>query len=86
MTNQERYSLRTARRIKEISQDEMAEKLGIHRNTYASWEEHPEDISMKNASIISEILGMPVEKLIFYVDDSTKCRASENKIDAENYK
>ncbi|MCR5450667.1 MAG: helix-turn-helix transcriptional regulator [Solobacterium sp.] len=86
MTTIERYSLRTARRIKEISQDEMAEKLGIHRNTYASWEEHPEDISMKNASIISEILGMPVEKLIFYADDSTKCRVSGNKIDAEDYK
>ena len=61
------------RLAKGISQEQMAEKCGVHRNTYASWEENPEDISVKNAKIIANALGESVD-LIFFDNDSTKCR------------
>lgn len=61
------------RLAKGISQEQMAEACGVHRNTYASWEENPEDISVKNAKIIASALGESVD-LIFFNNNSTKCR------------
>ena len=51
----------------------MASKCGVHRNTYASWEENPESVSIKNAKIIAKALGENVNT-IFFDEDSTKCR------------
>lgn len=56
------------RLAKEISQEQMAEKCGVHRNTYAAWEERPEDISIKNAKIIANALGESVDR-IFLTDN-----------------
>lgn len=53
------------RLAKEISQEQMAEKCGVHRNTYAAWEERPEDISIKNAKIIATALGESVDRIFF---------------------
>lgn len=53
------------RLAKEISQEQMAEKCGVHRNTYAAWEERPEDISIKNAKIIANALGESVDRIFF---------------------
>lgn len=58
-------SLKQWRLAKEISQAEMADKCGVHRNTYASWEEHPEEISVKNAVIIANALQESVDKIFF---------------------
>ena len=61
------------RLAKELSQDQMAQKCSVHRNTYASWEENPENVSIKNAKIIAQALGENVNT-IFFDGDSTKCR------------
>lgn len=53
------------RLAKEISQEQMAEKCGVHRNTYAAWEDRPEDISIKNAKIIANALGESVDRIFF---------------------
>lgn len=58
-------TIRQWRLAKEISQEQMAEKCGVHRNTYAAWEERPEDISVKNAKIIANVLGESVNKIFF---------------------
>ncbi len=58
-------TIRQWRLAKEISQEQMAEKCGVHRNTYAAWEERPEDISVKNAKIIANALGESVNKIFF---------------------
>ena len=42
-------SLKQWRLAKEISQEKMAAACGVHRNTYAAWEENPDDISVGNA-------------------------------------
>lgn len=66
MSKEERISLRSARMMRGITQAEMAEKLDVHRNTYVNWEEHPEDISMKNARRICEILDLTADDIIFF--------------------
>lgn len=66
MSKEERISLKSARMMRGITQSEMAEKLGVHRNTYASWEEHPEDISIKNADEICKILKLTADDIIFF--------------------
>lgn len=53
------------RLAKGLSQDYMAERCGVHRNTYAAWEEHPEDISIKNALIIAQCFGETVNNIFF---------------------
>lgn len=58
-------SLKQWRLIKELSQEKMAEKCGVHRNTYASWEEKPDNVSVKNAKIIAKALGESVNTIFF---------------------
>jgi transcriptional regulator with XRE-family HTH domain len=60
------------RLAKGLSQDEMAKKCNVHRNTYANWEENPDGISVGNAKIIAEALNEPID-IIFFASDSTKC-------------
>lgn len=53
------------RLVKGFSQESMAEKCGVHRNTYAAWEENPDNISVKNAKLIAEALGESVNTIFF---------------------
>lgn len=71
-------TLKQWRLAKEISQEEMARKCGVHRNTYASWEENPDNISVKNAKIIAKALHESVNT-IFFDENSTKCRDDKTK-------
>ena len=64
------------RLAKEISQEEMAFKCGVHRHTYASWEENPDNVSVGNAKKIAAALGESVNT-IFFNEESTKCRLEE---------
>lgn len=72
-------SLKQWRLAKEISQTEMATKCGVHRNTYAAWEENPDEISIGNAKIIARVLRESVDT-IFFNGDSTKCSFKENEL------
>ena len=53
------------RKAKEISQERMAEYLGIHVNTYINWEKEPEKISIENSQKIAEIFGIPINDILF---------------------
>lgn len=59
------------RLAKGLSQEDMAKKCNVHRNTYATWEDNPDSISVGNAKIIAEALGESVN-IIFFADESTK--------------
>lgn len=59
------FTLRQLRLAKEISQEKMAEELGIHRNTYASLEENPGKISIDQAKAIALILEVSVDAIFF---------------------
>lgn len=58
-------SLREWRRVKEISQEEMAEKLNIHVNTYMNWEKNPGKIGFLKAVEISKILNVSLDDISF---------------------
>lgn len=58
-------SVKQWRMAKGLSQEQMATVCGVHRNTYASWEEKPEDISVKNAVLISRALGEDINDVFF---------------------
>lgn len=53
------------RLAKGISQEQMASECGVHRNTYAAWEENPEEVSVKNAKIIARVLGESIDSIFF---------------------
>jgi DNA-binding XRE family transcriptional regulator len=43
----------------------MASLLGIHENTYRSWEKNPRHISVINAYKISDILNVGIDEIKF---------------------
>ena len=61
-------SLRAWRRAKDITQQDMADRLQIHVNTYQKWEDRPETISISYATKISEILGVSLNDIEFVTE------------------
>lgn len=57
------FTLKQWRLAKELSQEYMAEKCGVHRNTYASWEEDPDSITIRNAKLIADALAESVDTI-----------------------
>lgn len=53
------------RRAKNITQQAMADRLGVHVSTYLNWEKKPGQITIENAIKISEILEVPLNDIIF---------------------
>lgn len=60
-----RFTVREYRRMREISQTEMAEMLGIHVNTYIAWEKDPKKIPVDKAMNICNIFGVDIDSIIF---------------------
>ena len=59
-------TLREWRAYIDFNKQEMAKALKIHPSTYANWEEHPEDIKMRDAARIAELLKCEVSQIIFF--------------------
>ena len=74
MTQQ--FSLKSARALRNYTQQEMADLLGVHCNTYADWEKHPENVRIKDAKRIASVLELPVSA-IFYGPYTTNCGEDE---------
>lgn len=60
-----KYTVKQARMLAGFTQDEMAKKLNIHRDTYRNMEKHPEKISFLMGNKISNITQIPIEKIFF---------------------
>ena len=58
-------TLREWRRAKEISQQAMADKIGVHVNTYMKMEKRPNKIAIEDAVKISVILAVPMDQINF---------------------
>jgi DNA-binding XRE family transcriptional regulator len=58
-------TLRQWRRAKEITQEKMADTLGVHVNTYQNWEEDPGKISIDKAFAIADFLGISINEINF---------------------
>lgn len=59
------------RRARGISQEKMAEDLGVHINSYTRWEKNPLEIRYGNALTIANILNVSLDDILF-VCDTTK--------------
>ena len=64
------FSVKQARQYAGFTQMEMAQKLGVSRDTYRKIELSPESASVALAKKISEIVGIPIDQ-IFFAQDST---------------
>lgn len=62
-------TVREWRRAKEISQAEMAKRLGVHVNTYQNWEKKPKTITIENGVKIAKALEVPMNDIDFSVDE-----------------
>lgn len=65
-------SMKAWRKAKDLTQSEMAERLGIHVNTYINWESNPQNISISNCICIASVLGVSFNDIIFLPSKSTK--------------
>ncbi|OAB35678.1 hypothetical protein PMSD_11740 [Paenibacillus macquariensis subsp. defensor] len=58
-------TVRKARLISGFTQNEIAESLGVHVNTYMRWEKSPEDMSIKAAKKFSRVVKIGFEDIFF---------------------
>lgn len=62
--------LKEARKAARYSQEEVAGKLGISRQTYAKMEKEPGLITIDDAKKLSELFGVAVSEIFFGSNDS----------------
>ena len=58
-------SIRSVRRAKDITQQDMADSLQIHVQTYRKIEENPESATIAQARQIADRLGVAYDDLLF---------------------
>lgn len=64
------FTVKQARQYAGFTQREMAEMLGISRDTYRKIEQSPEDATVATAKRISEVVGISIDQ-IFFANKST---------------
>jgi DNA-binding XRE family transcriptional regulator len=58
-------TLKQARLMREKTQEEMAEQLGVHVQTYRKIEENPDDTTIAQAKTISSFLNFRYDEIFF---------------------
>lgn len=61
----EKLTVKQHRLVREISQEEMAERIGVHVQTYRAWEENPEKISIEKAKKIAAAFDVSPNEIFF---------------------
>lgn len=61
----EKLTLKQYRLIRDLTQEQMAEIIGVHINTYRNWEESPGKISIDKAKKIAQALSISVNEVFF---------------------
>lgn len=67
-----KITVKAARVNAGLTQEELANKMGVHRSTISSWETNPSTMQIKDAELLCKILNIPISN-IFFGYDSTKC-------------
>ena len=70
------YTVKQARQLSGKTQKEIANQLGVCRDTYRSIEKDPEKATIKQAFEFCEVVGIPIDQ-IFFGKSSTLSRTSE---------
>jgi transcriptional regulator with XRE-family HTH domain len=74
------HKIKNLRNKKKISQEEMAEKLGIEQNTYSRIENGKAKLKHEHAVLIANIFDVPITELID--DDLLKINIQDNKVES----
>jgi transcriptional regulator with XRE-family HTH domain len=70
--------IRTIRQLKDFSQEDMAEKLGISKNTYANIERGETDVSVSRLEQIADTFEMDLVELFNFGEKSVACLIGNN--------
>lgn len=62
--------LRQIRRARELSQQNVADVIGVHVNTYMRWEREPGIIPVNAAYALAELFKMQINDLFFDVTNN----------------
>ena len=65
-------TIRQHRILRDLSQTDMANRLGIARQSYAKYEANPDTLTIKRAKEIAEVLGVGFNDIIFSPDNLTE--------------
>ncbi len=66
-------TIKQARLLKGFTQNDMAQELNVHVQTYRNMENHPDEVTVGNAKKISDLLDISYDQ-IFFNDNSTLSR------------
>ena len=67
-----KITVKAARVNAGLTQEELANKMGVHRSTISSWETNPSTMQSKEAELLCKILNISISK-IFFGCNSTNC-------------
>ena len=66
-----RLSLSGWRKARNLTQREMANRIGVSEPTYVRWEKDPSKISLRKAVEISRVLNTDFDNILFFGDADT---------------
>ena len=70
----EKFSIKHWRQVRDITQPEMAEKLGVHVNTYRKMEKNPMKLKYITFQTICDILNVSADDIKMEEDTSDEER------------
>lgn len=63
-------TMKQARVGADMTQQEVADKLGVHVQTYQRMESHPGDVTIKQGKNFAEIVGLRFDDIFFDTDSN----------------
>ena len=63
-------TIKQARLLKGFTQNEMAQQLNVHVQTYRNMENHPDEVTIGNANKICDWLEISYNQIFFNVDST----------------
>ena len=64
MSNQPQNCIKKLRKQARLSQQTLADQIGVFRNTISNWETGYSQISLENAKKVAEYFGVTIEYLL----------------------
>ena len=74
MSKQTQNRIRELRKQSRLSQQALADQIGVFRNTISNWETGYSQISLENAKKVAEYFGVTIDYLLGSESDQTQYR------------
>ena len=74
MRKQTQNRIRELRKQSRLSQQALADQIGVFRNTISNWETGYNQISLENAKKVAEYFGVTIDYLLGSESDQTQYR------------